>query len=66
MRAIWPAASTSLSASRWLVAHGFLHNVGIGLCVASEAIAVFGWLSQRQSGRRSQRPGLTGGGLTMT
>jgi len=52
MRAIWPAAlNFGVGLALALVAHGFLHNVGVGLCVASGAIAVFGWLSQRQSGR---------------
>jgi hypothetical protein len=52
MRAIWPAAlNFVVGLALVLVAHGFLHNVGIGLCVASGAIALFGWFSQRQSRR---------------
>jgi hypothetical protein len=52
MRAIWLAAlDFVVGLTLALVAHGFLHNVGIGLCVASGAIALFGWSSQRQSSR---------------
>ena len=51
MRAIWPAAlDFVVGLTLALVAHGFLHNLGIGLCLACGAIALFGWLSQRQSG----------------
>jgi hypothetical protein len=52
MRVIWPAAlNFVVGLVLALIAQGFLHNVGIGLCAASGAIALFGWLSQRQSSR---------------